>query len=137
MCVREQYTTGSLHAAGAYHLEASHLFGVCIGVCAIWEETRVVAMNYIVYVVLCKQLFQEIWCQLVWHPCPKRKSVTVMHILLHVARQNLTCCHLNTFTDANVLLTSVMIVVYQMTASYRRVASPHNCYLHEITVADL
>lgn len=43
-----------------------------IRICAIWEQTWVIAMDYIVYVVLCEQLFQKIWCELIWNICDKQ-----------------------------------------------------------------
>jgi hypothetical protein len=43
-----------------YHLEASQLLGVCIGICAIRQQAGVVAVNDVVNLVLCKQLLNKL-----------------------------------------------------------------------------
>ncbi len=57
---------GAGHALRALdHLEAPQLLGVCVRVCAIWEQAGVIPVHHIVYPVLCEQLVQELWAQLV------------------------------------------------------------------------
>ena len=51
------------------HLEAPQLLGICICVRTIWKQAGVVPMHHIVYPVLCEQLVQELWAQLVWRVC--------------------------------------------------------------------
>jgi hypothetical protein len=52
---------------GPYHFEAAQLLRVRVGVCAVWQQAGVIAVDYVVDLVLGEQLLNKLRRQVVRH----------------------------------------------------------------------
>lgn len=63
------------------------LLGVRIRVGAVWQQTGVIPVHHIIDLVLCEQLLQELWRQIVGDSCTGRPIR-----LRHLPGQGVACC---------------------------------------------
>ena len=59
-------------SSDSYHAEAAHLLGMFIGICAVRQVARVVAMNDVIDPVLVEEGFQKVRGQIIGHSCAQR-----------------------------------------------------------------